>query len=567
MNLSGILNTSGTGVLVMLGLVVFGGMAGAWFFQKIRFPQVVGYIFIGLLLGDTGLGWVHPSDVEHMRTLNLFALGIIGFLVGGELKFSMFKQYAREFIIILLGEGIAAFLVVGACTFGIVYWLTASVAVSAAAGVVFGAIASATDPASTIDVIWEYRAKGVMTAAIIAIVALDDALALTLYGIGTSSAQLLTANGGSVMDALKSVSIELFGALALGAVFAFTLVGFLRYQQQSDRAVALAVGVILLVIGMASFYHLDVILAAMMVGFLLCNLAPRRSEEIFKLLRSFSIPIYVLFFVLVGARISVWTVPHWLWLVAICYVVGRSVGKWGGCWFGARLAGSAESVRKYMGYGIFAQGGVAIGLSIVAAENLKNVQIAAGLSLGDMIVYVVTATTLVLQFMGPPMVKLSLKLSGEAGRDVTKMDVMKSMTVGQAMTTASVMLPEDLPLSAAFKTFRERDSRAYMVVASDRRVVGILSFDSLRNVAADYASWNFLLVADAMTKLSGSVTPDQNLWDVCSDMKMERVEFQVVVDSPETMRGVGMLELHDAELKVENELLVRTAQLEKRVAV
>ena len=73
------------GVLMILGLGVFGGMAGAWFFQKIHFPQVVGYIVIGLLLGETGFGLVHPADVENLRLLNLFSLGIIGFLVGGEL--------------------------------------------------------------------------------------------------------------------------------------------------------------------------------------------------------------------------------------------------------------------------------------------------------------------------------------------------------------------------------------------------------------------------------------------------------------------------------------------------
>ena len=100
------------GVLMILGLGVFGGMAGAWFFQKIHFPQVVGYIVIGLLLGETGFGLVHPADVENLRLLNLFALGIIGFLVGGELKLEMFRKYAKEFITILLGEGIAAFFLV-----------------------------------------------------------------------------------------------------------------------------------------------------------------------------------------------------------------------------------------------------------------------------------------------------------------------------------------------------------------------------------------------------------------------------------------------------------------------
>ncbi|MHC5082765.1 MAG: hypothetical protein ACYTET_02335 [Planctomycetota bacterium] len=47
------------GVLVLLGMGVLGGALGAWFFQKIRIPQVVGYIAFGLLIGKSN--WI-PSN-------------------------------------------------------------------------------------------------------------------------------------------------------------------------------------------------------------------------------------------------------------------------------------------------------------------------------------------------------------------------------------------------------------------------------------------------------------------------------------------------------------------------
>ena len=52
---------------------------------------------------------------------------------------------------------------------------------SLAMGLLFGAIASATAPAATANVLWEYKTRGPLTAAVLAIVALDDALALLLY--------------------------------------------------------------------------------------------------------------------------------------------------------------------------------------------------------------------------------------------------------------------------------------------------------------------------------------------------------------------------------------------------
>ncbi|MDD5728849.1 MAG: cation:proton antiporter, partial [Victivallales bacterium] len=377
-------------ILFLLGLGVFGGMLGAWFFQKIRFPQVVGYIAIGLAIGQAGVGIISPEAIIQLKTFNLFALGIIGFLVGGELKIDTFRKYARQFTAILLGEGLLSFLLVGAASFLLIDMVTGNLAASLAGAVVLGAIASATDPASTIDVIWEYRSKGVMTTAIIAIVALDDALAMTLYGLGTSAARLVTSQSCSLWNSMLHISNELFGALAVGAAVAFILAAFLRWVPQTERGAAIAVGMILLVISVAAFFKMDIILATMMMGFVLTNLIPRRSKELFKLMRSFSVPIYVLFFVLVGARLSFAAMPGWLWLIILVYVVGRSAGKFYGAWLGAKFTGSPLVVRKYLGLGLFAQGGVAIGLSIMAAEQLSTITITPGMSLGDMIIFAVT---------------------------------------------------------------------------------------------------------------------------------------------------------------------------------
>ena len=39
-----------------------------------------------------------------------------------------------------------------------------------------GSIASATAPAATVDVLWEYKTRGILTTTVLAIVALDDGL-------------------------------------------------------------------------------------------------------------------------------------------------------------------------------------------------------------------------------------------------------------------------------------------------------------------------------------------------------------------------------------------------------
>ncbi|RLA38918.1 MAG: sodium:proton exchanger, partial [Gammaproteobacteria bacterium] len=298
------------GILAILGICVAGGVVGAWIFQKLKVPQVVGYIVVGVLIGDTGFGLLHPADVAALGSFNNFALGLIGFLVGGELSGSIFKKYGKQFTAILLGEGLAAFLLVGISSTLIVNLVVHDWIVSIAAGVVFGAIASATDPASTIDVLWEYRSAGVLTTAIVAIVALDDALAMTLYGLGTSVATILTQSGGaSIGETLMHTGIELVGAVLLGIICGFVLNAMMRYLPQTEKRLGMSIGVLLVCIGLSVAFNMDVILATMAVGIVLINRAPKRSKKLFETVRSFSTPIYIILFVLVGARLSLGDMP------------------------------------------------------------------------------------------------------------------------------------------------------------------------------------------------------------------------------------------------------------------
>ena len=104
-------------LLLLFGLAIFGGMFGGYVSQRLRIPQVVGYIAVGLLLGQSGLNLVDAGDIETLESVNLFALGIIGFLVGGELELESFRRYGKQFSWILVSEGLAAFLLVGGSTF------------------------------------------------------------------------------------------------------------------------------------------------------------------------------------------------------------------------------------------------------------------------------------------------------------------------------------------------------------------------------------------------------------------------------------------------------------------
>lgn len=289
-------------ILFVLGFSILGGVVGASFFQKLRVPQVVGFIIIGLIFGENGLRLVKHADVAALQPFTIFALGIIGFLVGGELKAENFRKYARQFSAILLGEGLFSFLLVGVSTGLFIYAIFHNVTVALAAGAVFGAVASATDPASTIDVLWEYRSLGVLTTSLTAIVALDDALAMILYGLATGFVKTIAGISDSVVMELGKVFLEFFGAIVLAFVGALILRILLLRVKLLQKNFAYVIGLILLLISIAVYANMDVILTSMAMGCFLANILPKRSESLFESVRSASTPIYVLFFVLAGAR-------------------------------------------------------------------------------------------------------------------------------------------------------------------------------------------------------------------------------------------------------------------------
>ncbi len=549
------MSTIDFGVLFILGIGVFGGILGASLFQHFRIPQVVGYIAIGLLIGRSGLGVVGEEDIVTLQLFNLFALGLIGFMVGGELRVETLRRYKNQFISILLGEGMGAFVLTGFLTGGSVWLLTGEGAVSLAVGIVFGAIASATDPASTMDVLWEYRARGALTTTLIAIVALDDALAMTLYGLGTSAAGILTGEAVSIGRVTVKIGVELLGAVVLGFLLGLLLNFIFRWMRQKEKTLSTALGAILVAIGIAVAVEMDIILATMALGVTLTNLAPRRSRELFSLVRSFSSPIYVIFFVLVGARMDVFRMPPWLWGVAGLYVVGRGLGKMGGAWWGARMMGAPAAVRRYGGMGLFAQGGIAVGLSIMASQHLGSIPFSPGMNLGDMIVFTVTATTLIVQILGPPLVKLAVKRAGEAGRDVTEEDILARWKVGDLMEEETCLIPEGEPLAAVIRIFSEHDASSYPVVEDGQKLVGLITLERIQNVLSSQDTWRWLVASDVMIPVSERVTKENTLKEALELMEQLKFERIPVVAGDGDGRAVGVLDLHRLKKRVSEEVL------------
>lgn len=546
------------GILIIFGIGVFGGILSALMAKRLSIPQVIGYILLGVLLGEGGIRLVTQEDIQALSSFNYFALGIIGFLVGAEIRFSTLRKYGKQFAAILISEGLLTFFLVGLPITVILYTVMGSWSGAIAAGIIFGAIASATDPASTINVIWEYRSAGILTTTLIAIVALDDALAMTLYGVGTGIAGILSGEGVNWLVQLLRIAVELGGAIVTGFVAALILKWILRYTDKLEVILPSAIGLLLLTIGTAVFFKMDVIMASMTMGIVVVNLDYERSKKVIQQLKNFSDPIYILFFVLVGARLTLYAMPGWLWLIIGVYVVTRTLAKIIGTWFGAKLSRSAPVVKKYAGLGLFAQGGVAIGLSIMASHHLQHIPVSSSMSLGDVVIFGVTTTTFLVQLMGPPLVKWIIKKSGEAGKNVTIEDVLAEMKTSEVLNPTPVILYEDLPLEKAVDIMAQADQSIFPVVRRSGEWIGMLSVSGIRQVLPDPSLWKWMVSSDVMTDPPKEmIYPDTPLDKALALMNQKGYSEYIVTDETHTKIN-GLISRHHFMREVEHRVLTET---------
>jgi Kef-type K+ transport system membrane component KefB len=555
--LNAILATSeGINLVLLIGLAILAGTVGARIIKALHIPQIIGYIAIGVILGpilkiipSVGPEGAEIFNLRALEVFNLFALGIIGFLIGGELERDIFVKFGRQVIAILLFEGGFAFFLVGTTSFLVLnYFYTWQMAL--ALGSVFGAICAATDPASTVNVLWEYKTRGPLTTMLTAVVALDDALALVLYITSVSLAGFLTGTTeAGFFGLLLHAVVELVGSLALGFATGLLLREIVKRIDDDDMILVFSIGTIILTIGLAKHLEFDVILSSMACGVTLINLSPRRSHKSFDAIRKMSPPIYVLFFVIIGSRLNV-SMTGQIWLMAGVYVVCSVIGKTTGAYWGASYSKAVPAVRKYLGFCLYQQGTIAIALLIMASRRFEG-------EIRDMMLSVIIVGVFILQFIGPLFTKVGVRRAGEVGMNITEDDLIKTHIVGDVMDAEAPVISAGMSLSEVIKFVGNTTSFYYSVVDKDRKLMGAVTLDGIRNTFMTQELNDWLVAIDIMEPVIATVTPEMPLAEAFERTKKLDVEHLPVVAAGADDKLVGVLNCRAVHRSLSAEVLAR----------
>jgi Kef-type K+ transport system membrane component KefB len=405
-------------ILAVIGLIIAVSFLGSKLFQRFGVPQVVGFIVIGVVLGPSVLNLVPLELSNELIFISEIALGLIGFDIGSHLLLGELRRLGRSILFILLFEAVGTFLLVA----GGIYLFTQSLHTA----LIFGALASATAPAATVDVLAEYDAKGPLTTTLLAVVGMDDALALVLFSLAAALAESLLAAAGppSLLQVLELPLIEIGGSLVLGVGLGLLLDQIMCRMKVQHDAMAVSIGFVFLGVGISEAFGFSLILTTMILGMVVVNRCPEHGRHIRYTIEQAGPVIYVLFFTLVGARFQISLLPT-MGLLGVAYVLLRSGGKFFGAWLGGTVGGAEPAVRNNLGLGLLSQAGVAIGLALSSANRFSGYG-EEGQALGALIINVITATTFVVQIVGPISVKFAISRAGEIGRAALEHDAWVS---------------------------------------------------------------------------------------------------------------------------------------------
>ncbi|MBQ1947363.1 MAG: cation:proton antiporter [Clostridia bacterium] len=380
---------------INLAIMIFAGMFLGRMAKHLKLPNVTGYLVAGLLLGPCVLNIVPEDFLGSISILSDVALGFIAFSIGNEFKISYFKRVGAAPIVIACFESLFAVLFV----LGGLLLCGKELPFS----LVLSAIAAATAPAATIMVIKQYKAKGPVTETLLSVVAIDDATALILFSVCVAIAQALNHTTTSLAASLLAPLREVGGALLVGAILGFIFLVPMRFFKKKGNRLSLIFGFIFIGLGLAELLGVSELLLCMAMGAVIANLSAD-VKQIMDLCDGVTPPLYMLFFVASGADLKVDVLPT-VGVIGAVYIILRVVGKIIGAAVGSTVGKTSSVVKKYLGYALLPQAGVAIGLSLAAGSVVPEY--------AGQIRAVILCATLVYELIGPAVTKMALKGAGE----------------------------------------------------------------------------------------------------------------------------------------------------------
>jgi len=392
---------SGTGIhtfLIVVGLLLLLGLATDAIGRRTKLPRVTLLFLFGFLLGPEISNLLPGVTLGWFSLIANIALLLVGFSLGGKMTLSSLRQNGKSVLYISASVVLITVLVVSG---GL-----SLIGVPLSLAILLSGIATATDPAATLDVIEQTSAKGRFTDTLVGVVSIDDAWGLIVFSGLLALVNLL--HGGHDGAAFLLMAVwELVGAVVLGVLIGLPM-AYMSSRLPAGKTMLLeVVGMVFLCGGLALYFEVSYLLSAMILGVVVANLAEHQERPFYEI-EEIEWPFMILFFVLTGASLELQSLSS-LWLLVIAYIGLRGLARAVGAMPGAWLANSPTTVKSWIGMALLPQAGVAVGMALIAAAQFPDI--------ADSLIQVVVVATIIFEIVGPIVTRYCLIKVGDAQKD------------------------------------------------------------------------------------------------------------------------------------------------------
>lgn len=347
-------------IILTIGLLLIVGYTFGKIAEKLKLPSITGYIISGLLLGESFLNLASQDMAHTLNSITDVALSLIALTIGGEFRIEKLRKAGTNILILTIFEAVFAFISVTV--------ILTIIGIDIKYSLILGSISAATAPAATVIIIRELRARGTFIDYLYGVVAFDDAACVILFSIIFSivSPMLITvgstASHAGVLYGIFHAMKDLLFSFVIGFLGGITLHLLIRKKYRLNEILIISVSIIFLCTAFAIVFKLSPLIANMAFGAVLVNLS-NMNKRVFSVLEPITPPLFALFFILAGMELDFTVISKGIVVFyGLAYLTGRFVGKLIGVNIASRITKAPSKVKKYLGFCLFPQAGVAIGL-------------------------------------------------------------------------------------------------------------------------------------------------------------------------------------------------------------
>ena len=376
--------------LLTLGTVLISGLLLSALGKKTHLPRVTLLLVFGVMIGGSGLDIIPVIFSNQFEIISDIALMMVGFLLGGRLTIGSLQSYLGATVWISIAAAIVTTLIV---TLALVM-----LGVPIELAIVLGCLASATDPAAILDVSQESNYTKPFKNLLLSIVALDDAWALIIFGVGIAIVSSLN-DVAADHSALLMVSKDIGGAIVIGLCVGFPAAYLSGRTNPGQPFMSEALGMVFVCGGLALWLGVSFLIASMVLGAVVGNFA-KHHEQPLHAIEDIEWPFMVVFFVLAGANLDIGMLNS-IGLICAIYIVFRIVGKVVGAKIGGKFSRVNSPTQQWMGVALLPQAGVAIGMALVASNFIPEHR--------QTLLSVAVLSTILFEIIGPVFTRLALE--------------------------------------------------------------------------------------------------------------------------------------------------------------